>query len=82
MSNETKAANRVLVIYYSLTGNTKSIAEMIREKTGGDVFEIVTVKNYPAAYSEIVEEAKRELETGELPALKKSPPKRNSVFRL
>ena len=47
---------------------------MIREKTGGDVFEIETVRNYPADYSRIIAEAKRELETGELPALKKSPP--------
>ena len=78
MSNETKDANRVLVIYYSLTGNTKSIAETIQNKTGGDVFEIETVKDYPAAYSEITEEAKRELETGELPALKKSPPDMSS----
>jgi flavodoxin len=69
---------KVLVVYYSLTGNTKSIAEIIREKTGGDVFEIETVKNYPADYSGIIEEAKKELETGELPALKKSPPDMSS----
>ena len=29
-------STRVLIIYYSLSGNTKSIAEKIREKTGGD----------------------------------------------
>ena len=69
---------KVLVIYYSLTGNTRSIAEMIQEKTGGDVFEIETVENYPADYSGIIAEAKRELETGELPALKKSPPDMSS----
>ena len=78
MSNETKDTNRVLVIYYSLTGNTKSIAETIQNKTGGDLLEIETVKDYPAAYSEITEEAKSELETGELPALKKSPPDMSS----
>ena len=78
MSNETKDTNRVLVIYYSLTGNTKSIAETIQNKTGGDLLEIETVKDYPAAYSEITEEAKRELETGELPALKQSPPNMSS----
>ena len=71
-------STKVLVIYYSLTGNTKSIAEMIREKTGGDVFEIETVRNYPADYSGIIEEAKMELETGELPALKKGPPDMSS----
>jgi len=54
-------STKVLVVYYSLSGNTKSIAEMIREKTGGEVYEIETVKNYPADYSECIEEAKREL---------------------
>ncbi|HVO83617.1 MAG TPA: flavodoxin [Syntrophobacteria bacterium] len=74
MSNETRDANRVLVIYYSLTGTTKRIGEMIRKKTGGDAFEIETVKSYPAEYSATTEEAKRELQTGDLPALKKNPP--------
>jgi flavodoxin len=69
---------KLLVVYYSLTGNTKSIAEMIRMKTGGEGFEIETVKNYPADYSECIEEAKRELQTRELPALKKSPPNMSS----
>jgi flavodoxin len=71
-------STKVLVVYYSLTGNTKSVAERIREKTGGEVFEIETVKNYPAGYSECIEEAKRELQTRELPALKKSPPDMSS----
>ncbi len=71
-------SSKVLVVYYSLTGCTKSIAEKIREKTGGDVIEIETVRNYPADYSGIIAEAKRELEAGQLPALKKSPPDMSS----
>ena len=71
-------STKVLVIYYSYTGNTRSIAEMIREKTGGDVFEIETVKEYPADRPGTTKEAKRELETSELPALKKSPPDMSS----
>ena len=69
---------KMLIIYYSLTGNTKSIAEQVRKKTGGDVFEIETVKTYPAEYSALTEEAKRELQTGDLPALKKNPPDMSS----
>lgn len=71
-------STKVLIIYYSLTGNTKSIAERIRKKTGGDMFEIETVKTYPPEYSTLTEEAKRELQTGDLPALKKSPPDMSS----
>jgi len=69
---------KMLIIYYSLTGNTKYIAEQVRKKTGGDVFEIETVKTYPAEYSALTEEAKRELQTGDLPALKKNPPDMSS----
>jgi flavodoxin len=69
---------KMLIIYYSFSGNTKYIAEKIREKTGGDVFEIETVKTYPAEYSALTEEAKRELQTGDLPALKKRPPDMSS----
>jgi len=70
----TRENGKVLVVYYSLSGNTRSIAEMIREKTGGDVFEIETVKSYPADYSECTKEAKRELQSEDLPALRKSLP--------
>ena len=75
MKNETKDVNKkVLIIYYSHTGNTKSIVEEIRKKTEGDVFEIETVRAYPPEYTALTEEAKRELTTGDVPALKKDPP--------
>ena len=69
---------KMLIIYYSHTGNTKYIAEKIKEKTGGDLFEIQTVKTYPSQYSALTEEAKRELQEGDLPALKKGPPNMSS----
>ena len=66
---------KVLVVYYSRTGqnyvsgdivnlsvgNTAAVAEIIRRKTGADVFEIKTVKSYPADYHEATEVAKKEL---------------------
>jgi flavodoxin len=69
---------QTVISYYSLSGNTKYIAEKIREKTGGDVFEIETVRTYPAEYSALTVEAKRELQTGDLPALKKNLPDMSS----
>ena len=41
-------------------GNTKILAEMIAEKTGADLFEIKTVREYPAGYRECTEVAKQE----------------------
>ncbi len=65
---------KVLIVFYSLTGNTKSVAKELQNKTGGDLFEIETVKTYPSDYSELIEEAKRELQNNDLPVLKKSAP--------
>lgn len=42
-NTETETSNqsgKTLVVYYSATGNTKSVAEMIAEETNGDLFEI------------------------------------------
>lgn len=68
----------MLIIYYSHTGTTKYIAEKLSEKTGGDLFRIETVKTYPAEYSALTEEAKKELQESDLPALKKGPPDMSS----
>jgi flavodoxin len=35
---------RVLVVYFSLTGNTKTLAEKIQVKTGADIYKIKTVE--------------------------------------
>ena len=64
----------MLVIYYSYSGNTKIVAERLREKTGGDIYAIETERAYPEVYREVIAEAKRELETRDLPALKGAPP--------
>ena len=36
----------VLVVYYSASGNTRAVANVIAEHTGGDTFEIVPVNEY------------------------------------
>lgn len=51
---------KVLIVYYSHSGNTKYVAEKIKEITGGDLFEIKTVQEYPRNYNDIVEQAKDE----------------------
>ena len=38
--------SKILVAYFSATGNTRPIAETIAEFTGGDLFEIVPVEEY------------------------------------
>lgn len=38
----------ILIVYYSLEGNTKLVAEKLAERTGADLLEIKSVKKYPA----------------------------------
>ena len=39
-------------IVYLEVGNTEVVAKIIQEKTGGDLFEIDTIKTYPEDYTE------------------------------
>lgn len=50
-------------------GNAEIIADKIRQITGGEVFEIDTIKKYPNGYGACCNEAKAEQERGELPEL-------------
>ena len=64
---------KVLIVYYSKTGNTDYIAQKLQKKTGADIFRLETVKAYPAENPARTQVPKKELETGRLPALKKLP---------
>jgi len=50
-------------------GNTEVAAKMAQELTGGDLFEICTVKSYPADYTETTEVATVEKRTNARPEL-------------
>jgi flavodoxin len=65
-----KMNKKALIVYYSYSGNTKELAQEIQKQTGGDIFEIQTVKAYPSGYNETVEQAKKEIERGYKPELK------------
>lgn len=56
---ETKG-NKVLVVYYSWSGNTRVIAETIKKLTGADMLEILPETPYPAVYGQTVDIAKKE----------------------
>ncbi len=44
--NADEQTEKVLVVYYSASGNTKTVAETIARYTGGDLFEIVPAEAY------------------------------------
>lgn len=76
-----KTDKKVLVTFFSHTGenyavgniskgNTHIVAEMIAEATGGKLFEITPVKEYPKTYDACTDVAKQEKETKARPAIK------------
>lgn len=61
---------KILVVYFSHSGNTKAIAEQIRNATGADIFEIQPVNAYPKDYKAVVDQAKKEISSNYKPELK------------
>lgn len=66
-------SENILVAYYSHSGNTKRIAELIHDKVGGDIHEITPAAPYPRDYNTVLERAKREIRGGYSPELAGEP---------
>ena len=64
------AQKKVLIVYLSRTGNTKVVAQFIRQKVGGTLVALELKTPYPANYKATVEQVAKENETGFLPPLK------------
>ena len=67
---QSAPAGKVLVVYYSHSGNTRAMARRIARVSGGELFEIVPATPYPSDHRLLVGQAKREIEAGARPALK------------
>jgi flavodoxin len=63
---------RVLVAYFTRSGNTKLIATKVRRDVGADLFEIRPAQPYPEDYEATVAQAERERVSGFEPPLKES----------
>lgn len=67
--SKTMKGKKMLVAYFSHTGNTREIANQIHARVGGDIFEIKTVKPYPSDYDTLLDQARREQDTDYRPKL-------------
>lgn len=61
--------SKILIAYFSRSGNTEEIANQINELVGGILVKIETVEPYPDSYSETVDIAQQELEQNARPAI-------------
>ena len=69
-----EGGKKMLVAYFSHTGNTRAIARQIQEATGADVFEIVPANPYPESYGDVLARGRQELNDNMMPKLKSEVP--------
>ena len=94
-TTEPAAVTKILVVYFSRTGeqysvgnidkgNTAIVAEMVAEKTGADLYEILPETDYyPYTYKELTDVAKKEQNEKARPKIKGNLPdvsKYDTVF--
>lgn len=72
-AQNNRSEMKILVAYYSYSGNTRAVAEQIGQATGADIFMIDVKESYPSDYQALLDRAKQEIEQGVKPALKAMP---------
>lgn len=65
---------KLLTVYFSWSGSSKTVAEEVRRLAGGDILRLETVEPYPAEYRATTERAKKEREANARPPLKTALP--------
>lgn len=76
VSNESKTDDinienmgNTLILYFSMSGNTETVANYIHEEIGGDIVKLETVQTYPEDYDELVDYAREEQRDNTRPEL-------------
>ena len=69
-NTETTKTGKVLVLYFSQSGNTEAVANIIHNEVGGDIVKLETVQTYPSDYNELVDYAQKEQRQNARPELK------------
>jgi len=68
MAQTTSGNEKILVAYFSWSGNAKTLAGLIAQATGGDLFEIKPATAYTDIYDDLTKIAKQELDNNARPA--------------
>lgn len=66
---EAAPAGKILVAYFSYSGNTRAVAQRIHNAVGGDLYEIRAADAYPQGYNDCTDRAKKEQTANARPAL-------------
>lgn len=67
---KAQQSGKTLIVYFSESGNTQGMANIIHELTGADIVEIEMQHPYSDNYSTLLDEAERDLIANARPALR------------
>ena len=62
---------KILIVYYTHTGNTEGFANQIKKLVGGDLFRIEEVNKYPPSYQDVLKVSKVEIQNDIKPPIEK-----------
>ena len=68
-TSTTGDSSSVLIAYFSWSGNTEQVAQIIQQETGGDLFEIAPATPYTDDYNELLNIAQQEQSDNARPEL-------------
>jgi flavodoxin len=68
-ADNTPGGSKTLIAYFTRSGNTKVVAELLQRTQQADLFEINPAAAYPKDYLETVEQARQERDSNFEPAL-------------
>lgn len=67
--NDNAQKSKTLVLYYSQTGVTKTVAEELQKKLGADIESIKAVKPYDGDFNATIARCQQEMKNNELPEI-------------
>ena len=70
LATATMSAQKMLVLYYSETGTTKTVAQELQKQLSADIESIECVTPYTGNFQETIQRGQREMQSKEWPALK------------
>lgn len=68
-SDDTTSDGNILILYFSMTGNTETVANFIHDEVGGDIVKLETQETYPDDYNDLLDVAQEEQSENARPEL-------------
>lgn len=68
------AEEKMLILYFSHSGNTRNIANFIQKAAGGDTFRLIPANSYPDDYNTLAGVARQELRQNKRPPFSGTAP--------